>query len=117
MFEIINLDYLNSILEDDAETKETMLTMLLVEIPDEIKKINDAHLSNDITTLKNAAHKLKSTLAFIGNKKLIETNIAIEQIAKSNDGLEQLPHLIKIMNDLEPQVIREVKLAVDAMQK
>ena len=117
MFEYINLDYLDSLIGDDLETKSTMLSMLLDEIPEEIQKINDAHKANDISTLKNAAHKLKSTLAFIANDKMTVANKAIEQIAKDNEGLEKLPELIAIMNELQPLVLEDVKLAVQQASK
>jgi len=112
-FDYINLDYLNSLIGDDLETKSTMLSMLLDEIPDEIQKINDAHKANDITKLKNAAHKLKSTLAFVANDKMTTANKAIEQIAKNNQDLDKLPELIAIMNKLQPLVLKDVQLAVD----
>ena len=116
LFEYINLDYLNSLIGDDLETKSTMLSMLLEEIPEEIQRINAAHQASDITTLKNAAHKLKSTLAFIANDKMTAANSAIEQIAKNNEGLEKLPELIATMNELRPLVLQDVKAAVAEMQ-
>jgi len=116
LFEYINLDYLNSLIGDDLETKSTMLSMLLDEIPEEIQKINDAHQANDIPTLKNAAHKLKSTLAFIANDQMTTANKAIEQIAKNNEGLEKLPELITVMNELQPFVLKDVKAAIEEMQ-
>ncbi len=115
VFEYINLDYLNSLIGDDLDTKSTMLSMLLDEIPEEIQKINDAHQANDIHTLKNAAHKLKSTLAFIANDKMTVANKAIEQIAKNNEGLEKLPELIAIMNEMQPLVLKDVEMAVKQM--
>lgn len=115
LFEYINLDYLNSLVGDDVETKETMLSMLLDEIPEEIQIINTAIQANDMATLKNAAHKLKSTLAFIANDKMTNANIAIEQIAKEKDGLEKLPELVAIMNELQPFVLQDVKAAVAEM--
>ena len=112
-FEYINLDYLNSLIGDDLETKSTMLSMLLDEIPEEIQKINNAHQTMDIPTLKNAAHKLKSTLAFVANDKMTTANKAIEQIAKNNQDLDKLPELIAIMNKLQPLVLKDVQLAVE----
>lgn len=114
-FEYINLDYLNSLIGDDVETKETMLSMLLDEIPEEIQIINTAIQANDMATLKNAAHKLKSTLAFIANDKMTNANLAIEQIVKEKEGLEKLPELVAIMNELQPFVLQDVKAAVAEM--
>lgn len=116
MFKYIKLDYLNSLLGDDLETKETMLTMLLDEIPNEIKIINEAHKANDWITVRNAAHKLKSTLNFIANDKMTAANIEIEQITKNNGDLERLPTLIQILNEMQPFVIKDVKLAIVEMQ-
>ncbi len=117
MFENINLEYLDSLVSDDSETKKTMLSMLLEEIPDEIDKVNLAFKDNDFVTLKNATHKLKSTLAFVGNDKLAETNKTIEQIAKSQDKIEQLPVLLEQMNAIYPLVLKDVQRACDQMVK
>ncbi len=116
LFEYINLDYLNSLIGDDLETKSTMLSMLLDEIPEEIQKINTAHQANDMVALKNAAHKLKSTLAFVANDKMTVANKAIEQIAKNNEGQEKLPELIAIMNEMHPLVLNDVKMAIEEMK-
>lgn len=114
-YDFINFDYLNALLEDDNETKATMLTILLDELPDEIQKINTAFHENNITAIKNAAHKLKSTLAFVGNEKMATANKAIEQITKNNEGLEKLPELIEVLNTIQASVLKEVKLAVESM--
>ncbi len=115
MFENINLDYLDSLITDDLETKKTMLSMLLDEIPEEIDKVNLAFKDKDFVTLKNATHKLKSTLAFVGNEKLAEANKAIEQIAKNQEGVEKIPALLEIVNTIVPFVLKDVQKACDQM--
>ncbi len=116
-YQFINLDYLNALLEEDNETKVTMLSILIDELPSEIKRINDAFSVSNYKEIKNASHKLKSTLAFVGNQKMATANKTIEQIAKEEQGFEKLPDLIKIMNDMQPAILEEVKKAVQDLAK
>lgn len=117
MMKHINLNYLDSLVEDDIETKTTMLNILLEETPDEISKIEQSHTAKDWTALKNAAHKLKSTLAFTGNQEMISANLEIEDIAKNASELEKLPSLIQKLVAVQPLVLEEVKLVLKELQQ
>lgn len=86
IYTYINLDYLELMSDGDIDMKKVMLEMLLEELPVEVKKLADFSIEKDMSNLSAVSHKLKSTLAFVGNETLDNTNKAIEKIAKGEEG-------------------------------
>lgn len=80
----INLDYLDLMTDGDEEMRQTMLEMIIEEIPAEMEKMRESWQSGDLAAIKEISHKMKSTLAFVGNDQLTDANRAIENIARGN---------------------------------
>ncbi len=93
----IDLSYMDLMADGDADMKKTMLEMLLAELPVEVEKIIELGKAGDWKNLKAVSHKLKSTLAFVGNEQLTEANKTIEKIAKEERVVDELPVLLDIM--------------------
>ena len=108
----INLSYLNLMSDEDPGIRKTMLEMLIAEIPFEINRM--IHLANTSSwdELREASHKMKSTLAFAGNEYMIHYNKLIEGSAKSKNNLqsipEQLDQLLEISNDVIAELNQEL---------
>jgi HPt (histidine-containing phosphotransfer) domain-containing protein len=109
-FRFIDLSYLDLMSDGDMEMKQTMIEMLLEEIPEEMEKMKVLHQDANWKELREVSHKMKSTLAFVGNHEMTEANKTIEDIAKAEQNLEQLPHLLAQLFDLYPKVLDELKL-------
>ncbi len=107
-FKFIDLTYLDSLIGDDAETKQVILSTLLDEVPEEIKKIKDALVKSDWNELHEVSHKLKSTLAYIGNDAIFDANQNIMMAARNMENLAEVPTWLdsvdKIWSDIEPEV-------------
>ena len=86
----INLDCMDLMSDGDMDMKKTMLEMLLEELPSEITKIADLAEAKDYKAIKAVSHKLKSTLAFVGNKTLDITNNDVEKIAIEEGNFAEL---------------------------
>ncbi len=107
----LNLDYLEMMTGGDAEMRETMLGMIREELPTEIGKMGSLVASKNWNELKEVSHKMKSTLAFVGNDKMTLANREIEGICKNMDGLDDLAGLVlKLENEL-PAVKAELAKA------
>ena len=87
-FQFIDLSYLDLMADGDDDMKQTMIEMLLDEVPTEMEKMTDLHQSEDWKELREVSHKMKSTLSFIGNSAMTEANKTVENIAKSQEGLD-----------------------------
>lgn len=109
VYQYINLDYLELMTDGDDDMKTVMLDMLFEELPTEIEKMNKTLDTKDWEELRQVSHKMKSTLAFVGNEQTTEANKQIESIAKANEGFEQLPELLKVMNTFLPKIMEELK--------
>ena len=108
-FEFINTDYLNLMSDGDEDMKEMMVDMMLEEIPVEMNKMSQLQEAKDWKELREVSHKMKSTLAFIGNDAMTNANAQIEEIAKSASDLEELPRLLAILMDIYPKALDELK--------
>lgn len=107
----INLEYLRLMADNDEELVQTMLVMLLEELPDEFEKIKMLHQSGDWEELGQVSHKMKSTLAFVGNKEMINANKEIEYLAKNNLDVHRINRLIATLEQYFPIVVQELKQA------
>ena len=108
-----NLDYLLLMSDGDEEMVQTMLGMLLDELPEEFNKMVYLHQAQKWEELAKVCHKMKSTLAFVGNEKMTQANRNIELAAKSSKNLENLPGYFEEMSSLLPHVLQALKDAMD----
>jgi len=114
-YQHINLDYLNLMSDGDDDMKKVMIEMLLEEVPGEVDKMNTFHQEANWKQLREVSHKLKSTLAFIGNDTLTNTNQQVEDIAKEANGVEKLPELLNTISSLYPAALAELKTVFSEM--
>ncbi len=111
----INLDYLRLMADNDEEMVQTMLAMLLEELPEEMEKISALCETEDWDELTRVSHKMKSTLAFVGNDDMTNANKDLERVTKYKTDLQLAPCLVETLNAQLPAVIkaleREAKMA------
>ncbi len=108
----LNLDYLNLMSDGDLDMKKVMLEMLLEELPSEIKKMRPLMEDKKWEKLKDVSHKMKSTLAFVGNEEMTIANTVVEQISKDLENFEELPELITILENMTEKVMPELKIVL-----
>ena len=109
-YQHIDLEYLDMMSEGDESMKKVMLEMLLEELPQEIIKMKSLCADFNWQELGAVSHKMKSTLAFVGNLKMTEANKSIEKTAKENPSADALSGLIEVLNSLYPAVLDELKM-------
>ncbi len=110
-FKNINLQYLDMMTEGDSDTRQTMLEMICEEVPAEMKKMVTAWKNGDVKTLKEVSHKMKSTLAFVGNDALTEANRGIEQVAMGYVEKTQLAGYFEVLENRLPEVLADLQAA------
>jgi len=109
-FQFINLDYLDLMSDGDEDMKQTMIEMLLEEIPEEMDKMRTYNEEGNWKELREVSHKMKSTLSFIGNAEMTTANQQVEDIAKVGQGTEAIPALLAILFDIYPKALDELKV-------
>ena len=104
----LELSYLELMSDGDPDMKLTMVEMLIEELPVELAKMK-THLENlEWDQLGDVSHKMKSTLAFVGNDSLTNANKDIELIAKSG-GSPEISKLLAAMEEIFPHVMNELE--------
>ena len=111
---LTNLEYLKLMSDGDQEMEMTMLEMLLEELPTEFEKMKALHTVRDWEELSRVSHKMKSTLAFIGNEDLTTANLKIEHLTKremppNNDEIQVIGKMMELFDGLLPRVLEELQ--------
>jgi HPt (histidine-containing phosphotransfer) domain-containing protein len=110
-FQYINLDYLDTMTGGDADTMQEMLVMLIKEIPTELTKMQNAVLAKDWEEVFQISHKLKMTLAFIGQEKMITINKTIEHCTRHKVDLHEVSIMVEQLAFLSNPSVEELKIA------
>lgn len=108
-YQHINLEYMDLMADGDDTMKKVMLEMLITELPEEVEKMKTLLQCSDWKELRSVSHKMKSTLAFVGNPEMTDTNKKIETIANDESDLDQLPTLQDTLERLTNKVMVELK--------
>lgn len=92
--ESLDLNYFNKITEEDTELKTRMISIMLDETPGELSMLLAAAKERDWDQVRAVAHKMKSSLQFLGLTETLETAKFIEISAKEKTNLHLLPEKI-----------------------
>lgn len=88
---IIDLSYLERLSNGNKVFVKEMIALFLSENPEEIKSIEQAIHEKDHATIKATAHKLRSTIPFIGIDKFIEKEVSeIEELAGNKGDMHEI---------------------------
>jgi HPt (histidine-containing phosphotransfer) domain-containing protein len=90
----LNLSYIELMADGDDDMIKLLLEKLLDEPAKEMKKMKSFIEEKNYTELQFTAHKMKSTLSFVGSDSLTSINKKIETIAVTQENIPQLTSLI-----------------------
>ena len=105
----INLDYLHLMADNDDEMIQTMLGMLLEELPEEMGKIRELCQAENWDELTRVSHKMKSTLAFVGNDAMTNANKDLERTTKYKTDMHLIPGLVATLDAHLPQIMKALQ--------
>ena len=94
---VLDLSYLDMMADGDDAMKRTLIDMIILELPPELEKLRDAFLAREPERLRQVAHKMKSTLAFVGNDAMTRANAALEQIGKEGTDLQRAGDHLEVL--------------------
>jgi HPt (histidine-containing phosphotransfer) domain-containing protein len=88
---VTNLGYLDELSKGDPEFVKQMIRIFLEENPREIKMLEEGIRNKDMSAINMAAHKLRSTLPFVGIDAHVAKEIEeIEAIAVDGSAVQKL---------------------------
>ena len=109
-YEFINLEYMEMMSDGDDSMKKIMLEMLITELPEELQKMTDCIPASTWEEMCSVSHKMKSTLAFVGNNSMTTANREIESLTKTGgSNVSTISTHMDTLNKLCPNVIEELK--------
>ena len=108
-YEFINLEYMEMMSDGDESMKKVMLEMLIAELPEELQKMSTHVADANWEELSSVSHKMKSTLAFVGNDSMTNANKEIELSTKSNSDITKIPALMEVLEKVSPSVLEELR--------
>ncbi len=111
-FAYIDLSYMEQMAAGDDDMKTTMIEMIIDELPSDLQTMNELFESENWEELGNLSHKMKSTIAYIGNPSMENANAAIEEITRYGGDTSQLASLFDTLNSECPQVVDELRSLV-----
>jgi len=98
----LDLSYLNSITGGSPEITAKMINLLLEETPIEIDQLEEFVKEKNWDRLRAVAHKMKSSVNFLGLQYLKDDLMFIENSAERGENLDILPkkvsHISKVCN-------------------
>ena len=88
---VTNLDYLNELSKGNSQFVQEMIRIFLEENPSEIALLEKGIKEKDFEIIKASAHKLRSTIPFVGIDRLIEDEISeMESLAGKQSGTQKI---------------------------
>jgi len=90
--------------DGDNEMKKVMLDMLFEEMPLELEKMKTLCDQGNWNELSSVCHKMKSTLSFVGNDVMTNSNKTLELMSKSETETESFPDLVNTLIEMWPKV-------------
>ena len=108
-YQHIDLAYMDMMSDGDDSMKQIMLGMLIEELPLEIQKMEQLLTTEDWDGLSAVSHKMKSTLAFVGNEEMTQADKTIEHLTKTIPSIDEVNNLISVLTRLSPSVMQELK--------
>lgn len=114
-YQYINLEYLELMSDNDNSMKKVLLEMLMDELPVEIEKMPPLAEAKSWLELSEVAHKMKSTLAYVGNDDMTVANKTIEVLCKTEQDVDQIPELVATLQSCLERVIPELKIELSKL--
>lgn len=107
---ITNLDYLTALSKGNNAFVEEMIEIFLTENPEEIRLLESGIKDINYVLIKASAHKMKSTIPFVGLDGIIEDDLSeIEKLCLENGDIQRITDLFSKVKDICLKAIEELQ--------
>jgi HPt (histidine-containing phosphotransfer) domain-containing protein len=111
---VTNLSYLIGLSRGDKSFVNKMITVFLEENPKEVQALEDSINGKKFEVIKASAHKLKSTLPFVGLDSIVGKEVAeIESLAAKQTGYEVIQTLFAKIKENCSAAYSELKVFLE----
>lgn len=110
---LIDLDYLDQLSEGDDDFTISMLSYFLENTPGVLNDMKQFYQDKDWKSLRNAAHKFKPQLTFMGIKSVFNEVETIEQNSANEVNTDEIPELLKKVEAVCIDAMEEIKTELE----
>ena len=114
--EQLNLNYLDAITDDDNDLKTRMLGIMLDETPIELKRLEEQAAAANWDGVRATAHKMKSTMQFLGLNDTLDQVKFIELSAREKVNLPEVHERIKKVTEVCNEVMEGIRLEIQRIK-
>ncbi|MBG6185727.1 response regulator [Flavobacterium sp. CAN_S2] len=107
---LINFKYLKDFAEGDDSFIKNMISIFLENTPETMAIILKSNKNDDIKTLKEEIHKLKSSISLLGITKASDSIAIIENEIETNPLSEKRKEEVVYLNEICQLAIKELEL-------
>jgi len=98
---VCNLRYLNELSNGNQEFIKEIIQIFLIEMPKEIQSIEKSIHEKDYEAIRQATHKLKSTIPFVGLDLTIQEEVyKMEDLAEKRTDLDEIRILFQEVKNI-----------------
>lgn len=107
---VINLDYLIQLSKGNNTFVKEMIEIFLTENPEEIRSLESGINDKNYALIKAAAHKMKSTIPFVGLDAIIGDDLSeIEKLCLENGNIQRITELFSKVKNICLKAMEELQ--------
>lgn len=106
---IYNLDKLNEMADGDQDFINSVISVFLEEVPQDLESLEAAIANMDYENVYKLAHKIKPNVDLLGMEQSRATALEIETLGKSSANSEEIEQKFPLLKKDIQQVIAELK--------
>lgn len=110
---IYSLDKINEMAEGDEDFINSVISVFLEEVPQDIKDLEIAIENDDYENVYKLAHKIKPNVDLLGMEQSRAVALDIETLGKSSENKEEIEKKFPLLKKDINQVISELKKDFD----
>lgn len=114
---LFDLTNLNEMLGGDKKAILQMVKIFLQATPESLNELNKCYDKNDMQGVSKLSHKLKSSVDIFSVTDIKQDIRRLENITRENVSLDEVPTLVKRINDILSQTISQVEEEKDKLNK
>lgn len=106
---IYNLDKINEMAEGDEDFINSVISVFLEEVPQDLEQLENALEQKDYEQVYKLAHKIKPNVDLLGMEQTRAIALQIETLGKSSSNMNEIQEVFPILKKDIHQVVSELK--------
>lgn len=113
MEKICNLNYISDTLGGKKNLIREILEAFIIQVPEELKNLNEAIFRSDYPDIRRAAHTMKSSVSLISVMELMNLLEEIENLGNQAASISEISALNSKLNCICKKALDEIEKELD----